>query len=93
MDINKFIPKCKALVSQHINQTRMGEDGLYITPDDVYVVWFSKTLSNAKALLISNADGAKGLYYEATYNGDRREIYLDVYTKVENKVFDLGIKR
>jgi hypothetical protein len=25
-----------------------------------------------------------GLYYECTYNGDKNELYVDVYTKIEN---------
>ena len=27
-----------------------------------------------------------GMYYELTYNGDKKEWYLDAYKKVENKV-------
>ena len=26
---------------------------------------------------------ADGLYYECTYNGDKNELYVDVYTKIE----------
>ncbi len=25
-----------------------------------------------------------GMYYELTYNGDKKECYIDVYKKVEN---------
>jgi len=49
---------------------------------DVYVVWFSKTLKNWKALLSTTVDD--GRYYEATYNGDKHELYLDVYAKMDN---------
>lgn len=51
---------------------------------DVYVVWFSKTLQNWKALVSTNA--FDGMYYEVTYNGDKKETYLDVYKKWENVV-------
>ena len=26
-----------------------------------------------------------GMYYEVTYNGDKKEVYLDAYKKFENK--------
>lgn len=50
--------------------------------DDVYVVWFSKTLQNWKALVSTTLPDLK--YYEVTYNGDDQETYLDVYVKVHN---------
>lgn len=49
---------------------------------DVYVVWTCKTLQNNKALL--STDRADGLYFEATYNGDKKELYLDAYRKEKN---------
>lgn len=51
--------------------------------DDVYIVWFSKTLQNWKALVSTNLPDLK--YYEVTYNGDGNETYLDVYVKVHNE--------
>ena len=53
-----------------------------ITTEDVYVVWFAKTLQNWKALLSTNV--SDGMYYEVTYNGDKKEAYLDAYKKWEN---------
>lgn len=50
----------------------------------VYVVWFSKTLQNWKALV--STDVKDDMYYEVTYNGDRNETYLDAYHKVTNLV-------
>lgn len=53
----------------------------------VYVVWFSKTLQNWKALVSTTLPDQK--YYELTYNGDKKETYVDVYLKVDNtKVAD-----
>ena len=53
-----------------------------ITPDDMYVVWFCKTLQNWKAL-VSGVHITE--YIEVTYNGDKQEIYVDVYTKMYNQ--------
>jgi len=52
--------------------------------DDTYVVWFCKTLQNWKALISTTIPD--GMYYEVTYNGDKKEIYLDAYKKCENVV-------
>jgi hypothetical protein len=48
----------------------------------VYVVWFSKTLQNWKALL--NTTLSDGMYYEVTYDGDRKRSYLDAYKRSDN---------
>lgn len=35
-----------------------------------------------------------GMYYEVTYNGNNKEIYLDAYKKFENqKIDDLKVER
>lgn len=48
----------------------------------VYTVWKSKVLQNWKYLLASTLPD--GMYYELTYNGDKKEWYLDAYKKFEN---------
>ena len=53
-----------------------------ISVDNVYVVWVCKALQNNKALLATTKPD--GMYFEATYNGDKNEMYLDAYSKVEN---------
>ena len=50
--------------------------------DNVYVVWYSKSLQNHKALLSTTV--CDGMYYELTYNGDKDELYIDAYKKWEN---------
>ena len=50
--------------------------------DDIFVVWYCKTLQNHKALL--GITGQYGEYFEATYDGDNNKVYLDVYKKDKN---------
>jgi len=53
------------------------------TPEfETYIVWKSKILQNWKYLISSTIHD--GMYYEVTYNGDKREWYLDAYKKFEN---------
>lgn len=49
----------------------------------VYVVWACKTLQNNKALLSTTL--SDGMYFEVTYNGDKKELYFDAYHKLENR--------
>lgn len=87
LDINKFIPKAKELVADYTNRHLDKSDGLPVfTADEVYVVWYSKTLQNAKALLSTPLPD--GMYYEVTYNGNKDEIYFDAYKKFENFTVD-----
>jgi len=51
---------------------------------EVYTVWKCKVLQNWKYLLSSTLPD--GMYYELTYNGDKKGWYLDAYKKFENKV-------
>lgn len=53
---------------------------------EIYVVWICKTLQNNKALI--STDIPDGLYFEVTYNGDKKEAYLDVYQKQKNIVYN-----
>ena len=54
---------------------------------DVYTVWKCKTLQNWKYLLASTLPD--GMYYELTYNGNKKELYLDAYKKWENQCIAL----
>lgn len=74
--------KAKQLVVDYFNSHVDKTDNKQITVADVYVVWFCKTLQNWKALLSTNV--SDGMYYEVTYNGDKKETYLDAYKKWEN---------
>ena len=84
MKNNKFEEICKNLVAQYTNDHLDKSDGLKdITIDNVFIVWSCKTLQNNKALVSTTVPD--GMYYEITYNGDKKEIYFDAYKKFENK--------
>lgn len=57
-----------------------------VSLDDIYVVWFSATLQNWKAMVSTNVKD--NCYYEVTHNGNRNETYLDKYVKVTNYKID-----
>ena len=83
MGNNKFEETVKRLVAEYANNHLDKSDSIGITEDDVYIVWFCKTLQNNKAL--ASTILPDGMYYEITYNGDKDEIYLDAYKKFENQ--------
>ena len=74
--------KAKQIVVDYVNKHVEVTDNKKITADDVFVVWFSKTLQNWKALVSTTV--SDGMYYEITHNGDKDESYVDVYKKWEN---------
>ena len=61
-----------------------------INPNDMFVVWSCKTLQNWKAIV--SGVHVKELI-EVTYNGDKDEIYVDVYEKKRNTVISYDTDR
>ena len=53
-----------------------------IREEDLYLVWFCKTLQNWKALI--STDYVCGLYVETTYNGNDDVCYVDIYRRRSN---------
>lgn len=83
MGNDKFLEKCKEIVRDYTNEHLDKSDKKEITVNDVFVVWSVKALQNNKALLSTTL--FDGMYYELTYNGDKKELYLDAYKKFENR--------
>ena len=83
MKNDEMLNLCKVIVVNYFNENVHKTDELRINKDNVFVVWFSKTLQNFKALVSTTV--SDGMYYEITYNGDKKEIYLDAYKKWKNK--------
>lgn len=85
MGDKEFLEICekavKAFVLDHLDKS----DPI---PDfDIYNVWNCKTLQNNKGLFSTSLPDK--MYYELTYNGDKKELYLDAYVKLENKCIKL----
>lgn len=57
---------------------------LRCSPCKVYTVWSCKTLHHIKGLFSSDVTAAKGKYWEFTYNGIKKEVYIDCYVKEQN---------
>ena len=83
MTEQKFSELCKRIVKDYANEHLDKSDKAEITEGDVYIVWMCKTLQNNKALLSTTL--FDGMYYEITYNGDKKEVYVDAYKKFENR--------
>lgn len=81
----KFIRLCKSTVQDYVNAHLDKTDNKQIGFEDVYIVWFCKTLQNWKALVSTTLPD--GMYYELTLNSDKNELYLDCYKKWENYTF------
>lgn len=82
MSNDAMLKRAKELVVNYFNEHVEKTDNKKITEDDVFIVWFSKTLQNWKALVSTTV--SDGMYYEITHNGDKGETYLDAYKKWEN---------
>ena len=83
MGNDNFLTLCKNIVKDYVNEHLDKTDNVQIAEDNIFVVWSCKTLQNNKALVSTNL--FDGMYYELTYNGDKKEVYLDAYKKFENR--------
>lgn len=81
---NIYIDKARQLVVEKYNRDILDLVATpLLTPEEVYVVWFTKTLQNWKALVSTDRDD--GRYYELTYDGNKEITYVDVYKKISNE--------
>ena len=56
--------------------------GTVVNKEDVFIIWSCKTIQNRKYILGNRVTDD---IFELTLNGDNREVYIDVYRKI-NKV-------
>lgn len=79
-----FVQKAKSAVAEYYNRVLMGGGFTHpvVVEEDVFVVWFVKVLQNWKAMVSTVYEDDR--YFEVTYNGDKREAYVDEYVKKGN---------
>lgn len=87
MKYNDFEKLCIKKIVEYFNEKVDKTDNFELKEEDVFIVWSCKTLQNNKALVSTTV--SDGMYYELTYNGDKKELYLDAYKKLENKAFKI----
>lgn len=78
---NDFMKEAKKVVFDY-NVLKYGQNA--IKYEDVYIVWFCKTLDNWKVMAATTLPD--NMYYELTYDGKRDRIYLDAYDRVQHLV-------
>ena len=83
MDNKQFLNLAQAKVIEYSNDNPLVKK---LKKKGVFVVWYAKTLQNHKALLGTTLED-DNRYFEATYNGDKKELYLDVYYKKDNQCY------
>lgn len=85
-----YVLKAKRAVVLYVNGGKV-ENQYILTESDVYVVWFCRILKNWKALVSTILPD--GMYYELTYNGDKEELYLDAYQRLDNVVLPMRTRK
>ena len=83
MNEKDFTARVRQLVADYTNEHIDATDKKRILPNGVFIVWQCKALQNSKAL--ASTVLCDGMYYEVTYNGDKKQFYLDAYKKFENR--------
>lgn len=84
-DPDHYIKKAKRCVLTSLDSSFKSHD---FDEKDLYVVWFSKTLDNWKALISTDKVlmyDDESLYFEVTHDGLKGMTYVDRYDKVSNK--------
>ncbi len=87
MGSEEFIKKCIEEVRKYTDEHLDKSDDYPLY--EVYLVWYNKSLQNHKALLSTSLQD--GMYYECTFNGDKKELYFDAYKKFENRCIKLEV--
>lgn len=58
-----------------------------IAISEMFVVWMVRALQNNKALISAMSTDN---YYEVTYNGDKKKLYVDEYIKNTNTCLNVN---
>lgn len=85
--MSKFINHCLEAVWLTMDVEDSKVDDVF---ESLNIVWFSKTLKNHKALVMSTHYRFDYVYWEVTFNGETNEYYVDEYHKKSNTVITLS---
>jgi hypothetical protein len=66
-----------------INEVKK-EYGEELKIEELHLVWFTKALQNFKCVVVDLRPDNQRLY-ECTYNGNKQELYVDIYEKKVNR--------
>lgn len=83
-DTSALTNKARYLVAKAINESCDRPENEHLREDEVFIVWFCKTLQNWKAICSTTRQLDRIGLYEVTYNGDKQEAYVDAYKKLFN---------
>jgi Family of unknown function (DUF6275) len=81
-DPDRLLMTAKRVVVENYNKHRDNKRSCPLTMEGVYIVWFTKVLGNWKAIVASPI--IRGLLWEVSFSGQRNEVYIDVYKKLNN---------
>lgn len=84
MEVTDFLELAKEKIAEY---NYMGE----IEPQNVLIVWTCKTIQNMKAILTTTVSDGK--IFEATYNGEADELYIDEYVKNNKQTYKDVVKK
>ena len=80
MTEHDFLKLCRKYIAKYYGLNEYSDE-------DIYAVWVCKILQNNKALLSTNVSDGK--YFECTYNGDKKELYVDEYKLQKNTCYKI----
>lgn len=83
-----FLQLARESVVRNYNEHRKAEKSPALEIAGVQALWFSKTLGHMQAIFC--APRITGIMWEVTFSSLRNEIYIDVYSKLNNIKIVLG---
>lgn len=86
MKTEQFLEECRKKVIEYYEENGGLLADLLIQTEEIFTVWYSKTLQNHKCCMGTTVKD--NLYFEFTYNGDKNQLYMDVYDKLKNICFN-----
>jgi hypothetical protein len=84
-----FEDKARRYVFEYVkSRLEITDRHITFSLEEVYVVWFCKTLQNWKCCISTTLPD--GMYYEVTHDGDKKKTYVDAYKKWNNVTISEG---